>query len=212
MKNKSIALNVVLFVLIGVLFGMYFSLKRKISSGRQSDTSTPISNTNGLSGGRTITVACINDDTIAVKYTLMRTLSEEMQQRQQKLQDDYQTKGTKLQQEYADYQQKAQSGNISQLTAQKIQKDMEEKKAQLDDIQRQQEELVKEAQDKNQQVSQKVLDYVNKYNKSKHYDYIITYSSTHGPIIVTNPMFDITNEIVAGLNKESNNSLSKSHN
>ncbi len=210
MKKLSIAFNVVLLTLVAVLFGMYFSLKSKIS--KETQGASQEGNLSVTGGGKSLSVACLNDDTIAAKFILMRKLSQEMQQRQQSLQDDYEIKGRKLQEEYAGYQQKAQSGNISQLDAQKIQKDLQEKKSQLDDLQRQQEELVKEAQDKNQQISQKVIDYVNQYNKVKHFDYIVTYSSTHGPIIVTNPMYDITNEIVDGLNKQNSDSLGgKSH-
>ncbi len=208
MKNVSLLLNLLLIALVAILFGMYFSLRGKLKGELQG--SAPVTNSAGGGSGKSLSIACINDDTIGAKYLIMHKLSQEIQQRQQELQDEYETKGRKLQEEYAGYQQKAQSGNISQIDAQRIQKDLQEKKNELDNIQQQQEELVKEAQDKNQQLSEKVIDFVNRYNKTRHFDYIFTYSATHGPIIVSNPMLDITNEIVDGLNKESADSLSKS--
>ncbi len=109
------------------------------------------------------------------------------------------------------YQQKAQSGNLSQIDAQKAQQDMQGKKAEVDGLQHKMEELVAEAKDKNQKILDKVLNYVNTYNKSKHYDYILTYSAAHGPIIYANNSMDITRDILSGLNKEYNDSISAKH-
>ena len=78
----------------------------------------------------------------------------------------------KLQEEYHEYQQKAQAGNISQLDAQKKQKDMEGKKNELDGIQQKQDDLMKEVQERNLQIQQKVQDYIAMYNKKAHYDYV----------------------------------------
>ena len=204
--------NALLLALVAVLFFMYFSLKSSINkdSGGQATANTQSSNTNSNSKG-SLTIAYINDDTITANYLIMKELSKQLQSRQAVLQGEYETKAKKLQDEYNAYQQKAQSGNLSQLDAQKAQEDMQNKKAEVDNLQHKMEDLVAEAKDKNQKILDKVLNYVTMYNKGKHYDYVLTYSSSHGPIIYANNSMDITRDILAGLNKEYNDSISAKH-
>ncbi|HXB12214.1 MAG TPA: OmpH family outer membrane protein [Bacteroidia bacterium] len=213
MKNASMFFNALLLALVAVLFFMYFSLKSSLNkdNGGQSTNNTKQSSdgNNNSKGG--VSIAYINDDTITANYSIMKELSRQLQSRQVVLQGEYETKAKKLQDEYNNYQQKAQSGNLSQIDAQKLQEDMQNKKAEVDGLQHKMEDLVNEAKEKNQKILDKVLNYVTQYNKSKHYDYVLTYSSAHGPIIYANNSMDITRDILAGLNKEYNDSISAKH-
>lgn len=208
MKNISLAINAVLLVLIIVLFFMYSSLKKSMGGETTTSSGSPQPS---MSGGKMkgVRVAYVNADSINATYKLMKDFKAEFQDRQSVLQNEYDVKGRKLQAEYAEYQQKAQSGNISQIDAQNVQKDLEQKKAELDNLQRKEEELTKEVQDKNIAINQKVQDYINEYNKKAHYDYVLGYANLGGTVLYANDSLDITKEIVSGLNKTYADSLAK---
>lgn len=204
MKNLSLALNVVLFVLVAILFGMYFSLKKSITHGPEQSAAMPGDTARAHGAAK---IAYINLDTMNAHYQLMKDLSAQMQQRLSVLQNEYNTKSQALQQEYAAYQQKAQSGNISQIDAEKDQQDMQNKKNVLDDIQGKVNDLEKEMQDKNVEMEQKVNDYIATYNKKAHYDYVLAYASLGSQVLCANKQFDITKEILAGINQQYADSL-----
>jgi len=201
MKNASLAINAVLFVLIIVLFFMYSSLKKSIngdSGSTSTSTSTMPASVGKQKGAR---IAYVNADSINANYKLMRVFKDDVTQRQSALQNEYEVKGRKLQDEYQAYQQKAQAGNISQIDAQNAQKDMEVKKAELDGIQRKQDELLKEVQDKNLQIQQKIQNYIATFNKKAHFDFVLGYTNIGGTVLYANDSMDITRDIVSGINK-----------
>lgn len=204
MKNVSLAINAVLAILIVVLFFMYSSLKKSINP---QGATTSVKQDSGMQHTGPLRIAYVNADTINADYKLMKDFKDEIQQRQTALQNEYDTKGQRLQQEYVEYQQKAQAGNISQVDAEKKQKDMQQKKNELDAIQAKQSDLMKEVQDRNLQIQNKVQDYITKYNKKTQYDYVLTYVAIGGNLLYANKSYDITKEIVDGLNKEYTDSV-----
>ena len=201
MKNIAIALNAVLFVLIVALFFMYSSLKKRIEPSKNSSFAETSVNQGPLR------IAYINDDSIDAHYKLMSDIQARMQESQNIIQNEYNTKAQALQQEYAVYQQKAQSGNISQIGAEKAQKDLQQKKSELDDLQSKMNDLEKEMQQQNVLLVQKVSNYVTKYNKTAGYDYILTYASLGSEVLYANQAYDITHAILSGLNKQYEDSL-----
>jgi len=77
------------------------------------------------------------------------------------------------------------------------------RKEDLDKMEMQLQALVEKTQKKNEEVRKTIIDYLNEYNKSSKYDYILTY--TEGPgatILLTNDSLNITNEILEGLNAQ----------
>jgi outer membrane protein len=209
MKNISLAINAILAALIVVLFIMINSLKHSASGDSTQSNSGSNAPATTLSKQKVLRIAYINDDTISLNYMVMKDLKKEMENRQAVLQNEYDVKSRKLQQEYDDYQKKAQSGNISQLDAQKAGEDLQNKKAELDGIQRQVNELLQEAQVKNQSVEIKVQDYIKQFNKTAKFDYVLAYSAIHGTVLLANDSLDITKQILGGLNQMYNDSIQK---
>lgn len=203
MKNTSLAIHGISLVLIAALFVMYFNLKKSISGDGGASMNTSIGQKGNLK------IVYVDADSINANYKLMKQFKDEVQQQQAALQAEYENKGRKLQEEYESYQQKAQSGNISQLEAQKVQQDLQSKKAEIDEIQHRQEELVKEVQDKNVAIQLKIDNYVAQMNKKLHYDYVLGYTSAGGSVMLVNDSLDITRMILQGLNKEYTDSIQK---
>jgi outer membrane protein len=201
MKNLSIALNAILLVLIIILFVMFNNLKK--SMGQEGNMATTAGK------DRLLKIAYVNVDSINANYQLMKDFNSEIQQKENQFQDIYTGKAKKLQDEYQGYMQKKQSGNISQIEDEKDQKDMEAKKSELDGMQQQRDELLKEVQERNYELQKKIQKFIAEYNKKSGFDYILGYENVGGAVIYGNDSLDITKPIVAQLNQQYKDSLQK---
>jgi outer membrane protein len=205
MKNVSIVFNVVLLALVGILFFLYLSLKKAISGNDGGNTKVTL--TAGMQ--KPVRVGYVNADSINTNYALMQDFKKEMQAKQSVLQNEYDTKGRAFQSEYADLQQRSQAGTISQIDADKIQKDLVQKKSVIDNIQANLDQLAREAQEKNQKIENLVEKYVSLYNKKAHFDYVLAYARGTN-VLYANDSLDITRQVVMGLNQQYKDSLQKS--
>jgi len=204
MKNVSVALNAILLVLVIALFVMFHNFKKSMGQGGNTE------NTDMTAGKNTpLRIAYINADSINGSYLLMRDFKTQIQAKQEELQEVYNKKAKVLQDEYDNYMQKKQSGNISEIDAQKAERDMQTKKGELDELQQRQQDLMKVVQDRNIEIQKTVQSYISDYNKTAHFDYILTYQSIGGEVLYANNSFDITKPIIAGLNREYSDSLQK---
>jgi len=205
MKNISIVFNLLLLALVGVLFWLYFSLKK--TSGTDGSMPTAMSNVAGKS--RLIRIAHVNVDSLNAKYQMMLDFKREIESRQNSIQMEYESKGKVLQDEYASYQQKAQAGTISQIDAEKVQEDLQAKKADLDNVQRKLDDLQREAQDRNIKILSIVQKYVADYNKKMHFDYVLAFAKSGSNILYANDSLDVTKDVIAGLNVQYKDSLQR---
>jgi len=205
MRNVSIVFNVILLALVGILFFLYLSLKKAISGN--DGGSTKVTLTAGMQ--KPVRVGYVNADSINTNYALMQDFKKEMQAKQSVLQNEYDTKGRAFQSEYADLQQRSQAGTISQIDADKIQKDLVQKKSVIDNIQANLDQLAREAQEKNQKIENLVEKYVSLYNKKAHFDYVLAYARGTN-VLYANDSLDITRQVVMGLNQQYKDSLQKS--
>jgi len=199
MKNLSVALNAILLVLVIILFVMFNNLKKSMG---QEGSST-------ITGNKMLRIAYINADSINSGYLLMRDFKNEIQAKQAQMQEVYNEKAKKLQDEYEAFMQKKQSGNISDIDAQKAEQHMQGEKNELDGMQQQQQDLLKEVQDRNIEIQKMVQKYIATYNKTAHFDYVMTYESVGGGILFANDSLDITKPIVSGLNQQYKDSTQK---
>jgi len=148
-------------------------------------------------------IVYLNSDILNEKYDYVKDLTSAAQVKQGKLESAYQAKGQKLQKDYAEFQQKASQGLLSENQSNAAQEDLTKRKEELDQMEAQLQTLVEEIQKSNEEVRKTVVDYVKEYNKTSKYNYILTYTSGPGGIVLlANDSLDITNEIVDGLNAQ----------
>ncbi len=203
MKNLSLALNAILLVLVIVLFVMVNNLKKSMGGGNNDNSAA-------MAGkSRLLKIAYVNADSINANYMMMKDLKNDLEAKQSQLQTVYNEKAKRLQDEYQGYMQKKQAGNISEMDAQKAEQDMQAKKNELDGMQQQQQELMKDAQDKNLEIEKMVQKYITDYNKNAHFDFVLGYESVGGSLLFANDSLDITRPIVNGLNQQYKDSALK---
>jgi len=201
MKNLSIALNAILLVLVIILFVMFNNLKKSIGQDANSGTS--------MGKNKLLRIAHINLDTINEDYLVMKDFKKDVEAKEGQIQEEYSSKGKILQDEYQAYMQKKQSGNISDLDAQKAEQDMQTKKSALDELQQERDDILKDAQEKTLKLQKKVQDYVSNYNKKAQFDYILYNVNVGGLVVYANDSLDITKPILMGLNQQYKDSLQK---
>jgi outer membrane protein len=204
MKNFSIALNAILLILVIILFVMVNNLKKTmgVDSGSQG-TGTSVGK------NKLLRIAHINLDTINEDYLVIKDFKKEVEAKETQIQEVYQAKGKRLQDEYQAYMQKKQSGNISELDAQKTEQHLQAEKNELDGLQQQRDDILKDAQDKTLELQKKVQNYVANYNKKAQFDYILYNVNVGGMVVYANDSLDITKPILLGLNQMYKDSAQK---
>jgi outer membrane protein len=204
MKNLSIALNAILLVLVIILFVMVNNLKK----GMNGDSSN-MGNGESVGKNKLLRIAYVNADSINSNYMLMKDFNAEIQAKEGQFQEEYNMKAKKLQDEYQAYMQKKQSGNISELDDEKAQRSLQEKKSELDGMQQQRDDLLKDVQERNFELQKKIQRFIVDYNKKAKFDYVLGYENIGGSLLYGNDSLDITKPIVSGLNAQYKDSLQK---
>jgi outer membrane protein len=206
MNNKfSTFINIGLVIAVAVLYYLHFSNCNKGCSANGSNDSTASSAPIVMAPKeiKASKIVYVNSDILNEKYEYVKELASTAQAKQQRLEMAYQSKGQKLQQDYAEFQQKASQGLLSENQINASQEDLRRRKEELDQMEAQLQRLVEEIQADNNRVRKTVVDYVKEYNKQSQYNYVLTYSDGPGGVILlANDSMDITNEILDGLNAQ----------
>ncbi|HOU47655.1 MAG TPA: OmpH family outer membrane protein [Chitinophagales bacterium] len=194
MKNLSLALNAVLFVLVGVLFYLHFNSKPGGLAAPQ------VINTNGKS----VTVpqiAYIDIDSFQTNYAYFKTGKLALEARQKTMEAELGRSLSAFQTEYNSFVQKAQTmteeeGMAAQQKLQEKQQKIEERKQMMEA------QFMKETHDFNLLLQEKIVEYLKKYNANGAYTYIFPYSRETINILFVNPANDITSVVLKGMNDE----------
>ena len=111
-------------------------------------------------------------------------------------------KGKALEREVADFQRKLQSNAfLSEQRAQQEAQRLQKQEAELNELNnRLTNELMMEQQKMNSQLNDSIHEFLKEYNAQKKYEFI--FSNTMGDnILIANPKYDITQEVLELLNK-----------
>ncbi len=150
-------------------------------------------------------IAFVNTDSILVHYEYAKDLEKGLKAFQTSLESNYQAAGQKLQ---ADYENYLKTGDKLTLT--------EQKKKEEDLTRRQQEfpmlqqKMMAQLQERQLEDNKKLLDavyaFIKDYNsKNQKYNIILSRSYISSAVLYADEGYDLTNEIIEGLNKEYKN-------
>lgn len=196
MKSLSLVLNIVLAIAVAVLYVLHFSgEKQEIVSG-----CAPVNMVeNDSVQTQTCPIAYINVDSLLRKYNFYSVLEDKMLSQYQAAEGEVARKEGAFMKEVEEFKKKEQSGGfLSQASYESQAKDLMQKEQTL--AARKQEmsaELVKLQQGLDKQLLDSVNTYLKVYNAEKNYQYILN-SVT---FLHAEEAFNITNEIVEGLNQ-----------
>lgn len=146
-------------------------------------------------------IAVVDIDSLAAKCEYCKDGQKSLEAKQKSFQQQLQAKGQALQNAMVSFQQKAQSGSFtSQQQAEAAQKQLEKQQQQLQAFQQRIENEMTNAT-KNYQAKLRldISAFLQEYNKDGRFKVIISRSGDN--VLYVDPAVDITNDVIAGLNK-----------
>ena len=145
-------------------------------------------------------IAYVEVDTIMSKYQYWKDVMKLMQGKQANIQKTLQGKQQSLQPAAANFQQGIQSNKYSQAQAQQIQANLQQQAQEGDALQqRLGSEYQKEVEKYNTALSDSIHHFLAEYNKDKKFSLILAKQGDN--ILYASNALDITDQVVAGLNK-----------
>ncbi|MDF2436774.1 MAG: outer rane chaperone Skp (OmpH) [Bacteroidota bacterium] len=206
-KNVSIILNVILFIAVGVLFYFHFSSCNDGCAAPAGTNDSTMASKPVVADPKDIKaskIVYVNIDQLNEKYQFLKDISDAAKSEHTNLQGQYQSKGEKLQRDYEEFQQSAQGGLLSDNQINTKQEEFAKRKEDLDQLQMKADALMEKIQAQSMQAMENVKNYIAEYNKKSNYDFVVAYSDNPGTtqLLLANPAYDITNEIIEGLNAQ----------
>ena len=204
-NNTSLIVNVVLGIAVIGLYILYFTSGSKQSTTSNTDkpkTEEKTKAKENTSKGE-IKIAYVNSDTLLSKYEYYKTAKKDLETKGRIIQSDVQKRGNAFQNELLSYQKSANT--MTQQQIQDKEKSLAAKQQELQLYQRDQEEsYLKVEQETMKKLSDNIREFLDKYAKEKGYTFIFGYSEANLTIglIQTDKAYDITAEVIEGLNDE----------
>jgi outer membrane protein len=194
MKKSSLIINVILAVAVVALYILHFTSGN--ATGISSSEATSSSEID--KGG----IVYINIDSVLTNYAMYEEIIEELQSKLSVREAELQSKERKLQQNFADYQNKAQKGLITRSEAAQIEQNLQVEQQQLMQLQQQMQfEMAEEEQVSQRKVLNSIMEYLSSLEAEKNYEFVLG-TTFGGNVLYANDNLNITEEVIEGLNKE----------
>ena len=146
-------------------------------------------------------IAYVEVDSLMTQYEFCKEFTLILQKKSNNARNTLNQKGQALQSAMANFQQKLNNNGFTsreqaesqQAAIQRQQQSLQELQARLEN------ELAQETQKYNDALRDSLMHFLSDYNKDKKYDLILTKQGDN--ILYAAPRFDVTNDIINGLNK-----------
>ena len=145
-------------------------------------------------------IAYIEVDSIMSQYKFCKEYSLILEKKSQDIQNTVNAKGRSLQAAAAKFQQDIQNNKYTQQQAEAVQAGLQKQNADLQALQqRLGAEFQAETEKFNKALRDSIQHYLAVYNKDKKFSLILSKAGDN--ILYADKTYDITNEVIAGLNK-----------
>ena len=146
-------------------------------------------------------IAYVEVDSLMTQYEFCKEFTLTLQKKSNNARNTLNQKGQQLQSAAANFQQKLQNNGFTsreqaesqQAAIQRQQQSLQELQARLEN------ELAQETAKYNEALRDSLMNFLDAYNKDKKYDLILTKQGDN--ILYAAKRFDITNDVINGLNK-----------
>ena len=195
MKKTTLILSIAAFVL-----SVAVAIVTLTKDGKTSDTTVVSSDEVTASAGD---IVYVQIDSLIVQYDMFNDLKNEFEGKAQKVQDELNRKGRKLESDIKNFENSVQKGLMTRSAAESKQQELLKRQQDLNTLmQQKQAELLEEESVMNNQVMYAINTYLEKYNEEKKFSLIFTTSGATNTIIIGNKALNVTAEVVKGLNAE----------
>ena len=199
MKRASsiqMVVNIILLVGLIILYVLFFTTRKA------AEPSIPLAFQK--SGNTATKVVFVNIDTLNVRYEYVKVMKNDLEGTGKKLQAEMQAEQSAFETEAADFQKKVAANAIPEDKAKVIYESLMQKQQALSE---KKDKYTQQVADKELSMNIALIDtvtnFLKRYNRKYHYDYILTYK-TAGDILLANDTLDITADVLKSLNEEYN--------
>lgn len=196
-KNLPI-FSIVLAIGLAVLYFLHFNDQKETSVKNNVGKPEPVV----MPAVKTGSIAFVNSEVLLQNYDLVTKLSNQLDKQKQNKDADFTKRQSEYEQEAAYFQQQVQAQSISEQSAQEIYQQLMAKQEELYTLQQKySNELGQLEFEMNVTLLDSVRNYLERMNKKSKFDYILNLDAT-GNIFVAKDTFDITPQVIKGLNQE----------
>jgi outer membrane protein len=193
MKNILPVITAVLAVLVGVLFYLHFKNHSEI------DKITDKVTKQDTMANRPLKIAYVDLDSIQEKYEYYRAKMTDFDKKKENADRELNSSFQKIENERVAFVQRG--NNITQVEAESFQRDYTRKMQNLENQKRVMENQIQEEGIKTmEELRKRINEFLDEYNKTQGYSYIFSYSAGLNVLFYKDPVYNITNEVVDGLN------------
>ena len=198
----SMAVSALLAVVVVLL---WFKVSGLSNPSAGVDENVPVAAAFSGGGGlRGSVVAYVNGDTLNSKYDFIVEKSNDLDQKMAAAEERVKKEYAPRQAQYEQNMRYAQEHpDMSEAEAIALQKDMERLQIEMDEIQQREVGVLQKKETQLQEdLLKRVNAYLEKFTKERGIDYVINKQSEFQVILYGSPDYDITAEVIAGLNAE----------
>lgn len=190
MNKIQICINVVLVAAVAALFVLVFAFRPKAVA--------PVVTENGE---QPLPIAYLNLDSLLVNYQFAVDASDRLMAKQEDARLKLNTRMRTFQQEYADFQRKLDNNAfLSRERAENEANRLQRKQQELQELeQKLTQEIMIENQELNLQLADSLTNFLKEFNADGRYQMILSNQGKDN-VLMADPAYDITGEIIAGLN------------
>ena len=193
--NTLIGINVLLVIAVIILFALQFSSNK--------DTTQTSDKEKSAGSAQELKVAYVNTDSVLNQYKLVEVMQAKLQGEGEAMQKELQRRQKELKKRYQQYQRRVKNNSIGVDEAKRIEQELKKEEQELYKLQQ---KYSKQYADQTRGMNKKLIDtlrnFLNRYNKSSNFDYILAKSTTNNNILYSNDSLEITSQIIDKLNKE----------
>jgi outer membrane protein len=198
--KKPFAFNLILVILFAGTFVALLVMWNKLSTAMELAEKSKVVDT--ISPGQ-MKVAYVNLDSLNAQYLFITEKSAELEKNATAAETKVKNEAALRQREVDELIAYAQKGNLPADEQATVQNRLGQLQNELAQIQQREEEMLMQSEAALQEDLRKKLEvYTANYAKANGWDYIFSYQSTAPLILFANPIYDLTSEIVKGLNAE----------
>ena len=195
MKNTSLIISIVSLV-VAVTFGvLYLTGKNDKKAAGAEGESTEITASAG-------DIVYVELDRILMEYDMANDLRSSVEAKIQKIQEEVERRGKKLEKDISAWQEKLNKGLMTRTVAEAQQAKLQKQQEEFAQYAAQQEQIAQEEQMvMMNQIGDAIKTFLDAYNVEKEYAMIIT-NSGGAPVITADEGLNITEDVLARLNEE----------
>ena len=185
--------------MLRVMSVMAIALQAKASCNKEAQKVDEKTQAHATQSG-SVKIAYVEVDSIMSQYKFCKEYSLILQKKSQNIENTLAAKQNSLQAAAAKFQQDVQNNKYTQQQAEAVQANLQKQGADLQALQqRLGAEFQNETNTFNKALRDSIQHYLAAYNKDKKYGLILSKAGDN--ILYADKAYDITNEVIAGLNK-----------